>query len=65
MNDETVVSITPDEVAQITEIITQLVCKGALTRLKSGAASIHFDDKGIFKRLQLNYYPWEKRTVDN
>lgn len=62
LNDESVVSITPDEVLQIQEIIKQLVCKGGLTRLRGGCASIHFDDQGLFQKIQLNYYPWKRKS---
>ena len=47
-----------DEFAKIFEL---LINKGALTGIKGGKAMLHFDGDGIFRGLELDYWPWKKR----
>lgn len=44
------------------EIFTALVQSGGLTGVKGGKTIIHFDQDGTFQKIQLDYYPWQKRN---
>jgi hypothetical protein len=45
------------------EIITALIASGGLDGVKGGQTIIHFDPLGEFKAIQLDYYPYRKRSV--
>lgn len=44
------------------EIITALITSGGLDGVKGGQTIIHFDPYGEFKAIQLDYYPYRKRS---
>lgn len=64
-NTENVSRISDSQRLQIVEILEALVSSGGLTGVKGGQTIIHFDHQGIFKSIQLSYYPWVKRSVDS
>lgn len=61
-NNENVGQITLEEVLHLQEIITVLISSGGLTGVKGGKTILHFDDKGEFKGVELDYWPWRKRA---
>jgi hypothetical protein len=50
------------KVADYLEILEVLLDKGALDGVKNGKAIIHFDSLGIFQGVQLDYWPWKRRS---
>lgn len=61
-NTENIGHITPARLLQITEIFEALVTSGGLTGVKGGQTIIHFDHEGIFKGVQLSYWPYIRRS---
>lgn len=55
------IPVNPD-VERYQEIITALISSGALDGVKGGQAIIHFDAEGTFRGIQLDYWPYRKRT---
>ena len=53
-----------DEVLRFTEIFQALLASGGLSGVKGGKTIIHFDDIGNFRGVQLDYWPFRKRSVD-
>lgn len=46
---------------KIHEIFTALVKSGGLTGVKGGQTAIHFDPLGVFQKIELRYFPWQRR----
>lgn len=44
-------------------IFTALIQSGGLSGVKSGKTILHFDKFGTFRGIQLDYWPWEKRSL--
>ena len=44
------------------EIFAALISSGGLTGVKGGKTIIHFDQEGTFQKVQLDYYPWQRRN---
>lgn len=53
--------VSKEEAEQIDEIFNALVKCGGLTKVKAGRTIIHFNYKGTFKSIGLDYKPWIKR----
>lgn len=47
---------------QVTAIFSALVTSGGLSGVKGGQTILHFDANGNFMGVQLNYWPWRKRS---
>lgn len=62
-NLDNVGRITSHELAIIREIFEALVSSGGLTGVKGGKTIIHFDQEGVFQKVQLDYYPWMRRRL--
>ena len=54
--------VTKEEILRYQEILIALVSCGGLSGIKRGKTIIHFDDKGIFQGIELDYWPWRRRT---
>ena len=63
-NTENIERLSEIQKNQMVEILEALVASGGLSGVKGGQTIIHFDHQGIFKSIQLSYYPWVKRSVD-
>lgn len=55
-------NITQFDKTRFEEIFTALIQSGGLTGVKGGKTVIHFDQDGTFQKIQLDYYPWQKRN---
>jgi hypothetical protein len=53
-----------EELAKYQEILFALISCGGLSGVKNGRTVIHFDQDGVFKGIQLDYWPWSRRKVD-
>ena len=60
-NTENIDHLDDHAILKLTEIMEALVSSGGLTGVRGGSTSIHFDGKGVFQQIQLNYYPWKRR----
>lgn len=63
-NTENVGTLTPEQVRRVQEIFAALLSSGGLTGVTGGKTILHFDDKGEFRGIELDYWPWRKRSVD-
>lgn len=63
-NTENLTSLSQSDRIQMEVIVNALVSSGALTGVKGGKAIIHFDADGVFQKVQLDYFPWVRRSVD-
>lgn len=61
LNIKNTENIGDGDTARYEEIVTALIQAGALDGVKGGKAIIHFDDQGIFRGVQLDYWPFRKR----
>lgn len=52
---------SPEIVRHYHEILFALIQCGGLTGVKGGKTIIHFDDEGIFQKIELDYFPWKRR----
>ena len=50
------------EISKIEEIFRVLIEKGALTGVKNGRTIIQFDSEGTFMGVELDYWPWKRRS---
>lgn len=48
----------PDDLRHFEKIFIALVQSGGLSGVKGGKTIIHFDDKGDFRGIQLDYWPY-------
>lgn len=53
------------ELTEVKEILIALLSSGGLTGVKNGKTIIHFNEQGIFQRIQLDYFPWNRRSFTN
>lgn len=60
-NSENIGKLSPEQVDQVTEILTALVTSGGLTGVKGGKTIIHFDGEGTFQGVELDYWPFRRR----
>ncbi len=60
-NTENVGMMSDHDVAQIDEVMNALIATGGLTGVKNGQTVIHFDHQGVFQRIELRYFPWQRR----
>lgn len=51
-----------DTGVRVQEIFKALLKSGGLTGVKGGFTSIHFDTEGIFQKIELRYFPWQRRS---
>lgn len=56
--------LSPEEMLQYKEIFSALIVSGGGTGVKNGRTILHFDAQGIFKGVELNYWPWKRRGLD-
>ena len=63
-NTENIRNLSPKQIEDMTRIIEAVVSSGGFTGVKGGQTILHFDQDGIFKSVQLSYYPWVRRNVD-
>jgi hypothetical protein len=56
---------TPERLKTYEEIITAIVSSGGLDGVKGGQTILHFDANGVFMGVQLSYWPWKRRKIDN
>lgn len=61
-NSENVGEIDHKKLLKIQEILTALVSSGGLTGVKGGKTIIHFNAEGTFQGVELDYWPWRRRT---
>ena len=54
--------ITKEETLVIQEILMALISSGGLLRIKRGKTIIHFDDEGIFQGVEVDYWPFRRRS---
>lgn len=52
----------PDNMNRYVEIFNALLRSGGLSGVKQGRTILHFDADGIFQGVELNYWPWRRRT---
>lgn len=45
------------------EIFNALIASGGLDGVKGGKTILHFDQDGTFQKVQLDYYPWQRRNT--
>ena len=61
-NLENIGYVSDTDKAHFAEIFEALIVSGGLTGVKGGSTNIHFDSQGLFKGINLNYWPYRKRT---
>lgn len=61
-NTENLAGLTTSDIGEITQILEALVTSGGLTGVKGGKTIIHFDAEGIFQKIQLDYFPWVRKS---
>lgn len=59
-NTENIQNLSKEQVAVYQEIMVALISSGGLSGVKGGQTIIHFDPKGNFMGVQLNYWPWKR-----
>ena len=64
-NLENVGEITPEKLKQFQEVFEALIASGGLTGVKSGKTILHFDADGVFMGVNLDYFPWKRRKIDD
>ncbi len=60
-NIENIGEWTPEKERIVKEIIGALIVSGGLTGVKGGKTIIHFDEVGIFRGIELDYWPWRRK----
>ena len=63
-NTENIQDMTQADKEQMKVIVEALIVSGGLTGVKGGKTVIHFDHNGIFQKVQLDYFPWVRRSLD-
>lgn len=53
---------TQEEIKRYEEILGVLLKVGGLDGVKSGKTIINFDANGVFMGINLDYWPWKRRT---
>lgn len=64
-NTENTGDIEERDKERFVEIFEALISSGGLTGVKGGKTIIHFDGKGVFQGINLDYWPYRRRKVDN
>ena len=59
---ETTRNITKENHNKYEEIISALIESGSLSGVKSGKTVIHFDSDGTFSGIELDYWPFRRRS---
>jgi hypothetical protein len=62
-DNENVRNLDADSLVRCQEIFVALISSGGLTGVKGGKTVIHFDNEGLFQKIQLDYYPWQRRKL--
>lgn len=65
LNIKNTENITELDKPRLEEIFNALISTGGLTGVKAGKTIIHFGGDGSFQKIQLDYYPWQKRHNDS
>ena len=60
---ENVGEITPTLKKHFVAIFEALISSGSLVGVKGGKTVIHFDEDGVFQKVQLDYYPWRRKRT--
>ena len=60
-NNENIGILNKEQVENIRQIILALIVSGGLTGVKGGKTILHFDEKGTFRGVQLDYWPYMVR----
>jgi hypothetical protein len=53
-----------EQIKKAYEIFKALMVSGGLWGVKGGKTILHFDDRGIFKGIELDYWPWRRRKEE-
>ena len=61
-NRDNVGTITTEQAKVIQEIVTTLIQSGGLTGVKGGKTILHFGASGEFMGIELDYWPWRRRS---
>lgn len=64
VNDENIRNLSERQLQTVIQIVEAVLTSGGFTGVKGGQTIIHFDQDGIFKSVQLSYYPWVRRSLD-
>lgn len=62
INSENVGIIDDKDLLKFQQIMTALITSGGLTGVKGGKTIIHFDAQGDFQGVQLDYWPYRRRS---
>lgn len=54
--------IDEEQVLRAQEILIALVASGGLWGVKGGKTILHFDADGLFQGVELQYWPWRRRS---
>ena len=54
--------LSQEEIKSYQEILIALISCGGLSGVKGGKTILHFDGTGIFQGIELDYWPWRRRT---
>ena len=57
-NTENTGELNQEQLQNIQKILLALITSGGLTGVKGGKTIIHFDEKGNFRGVQLDYWPY-------
>ena len=53
-----------EQLEKAREIFEALIKSGGLWGVRGGKTIIHFDAQGVFQGIELDYWPWRRRTKD-
>lgn len=56
-------NITQEQTLQAQEIFHALLATGGLFGVRGGKTIIHFDKDGQFQGIELDYWPWRRRST--
>ena len=62
-NTENFNNLSTKQLEEINEIFSALIVSGGLTGVKGGQTILHFDGDGLFQKIELKYFPWNRRFV--
>jgi hypothetical protein len=54
-----------EQADKASEIFQALIKSGGLWGVKGGKTILHFDAQGIFQGVELDYWPWRRRSLNN
>lgn len=52
---------TAEQIFRYREILTACLSVGALDGVRNGKTILHFNELGVFQRVQFDYTPWVRR----